>query len=295
MLIRKRASLKAALTVQENVIAEFAINSAYDHEKLFLRLERIITIFPMFDQLQTDIESLTDQEEAQLNIEERQTFEDRYFSLVANCKVLLKNSEFNPDVQIFQEVQQPLFPSQNNCCAQNESIKLPEIKLPTFNGDVTKWRYFSDLVFDLIINNPSLKDSAKFFHLHSCLSPNLQQAIANIPQSANNFSVAWKFLMSRYDNPRLLVNAHIEQMFNPPRYIPGSSSSLRSLVDHVKANLASLRALNLSVSIEDLFVQKIVLDHLDIETLKIWEQQSLIDSVSTLDNLLDFIENGLGF
>ena len=96
--------------------------------------------------------------------------------------------------------------------------------------------------------------------------------------------------MSRYDNPRLLVNTHVEQIFIPPHYILGSASSLRSSIDHVKANLASLRALKLSFSIEDLFVQKIVLDHLDIETLKIWEQQSLIDSVSTLDNLLDFVE-----
>ena len=142
---------------------------------------------------------------------------------------------------------------------------------------------------DLIINNSSLRDSSKCFHLHSCLSPALHQAISNIPQSANNFSVAWNFLVARYDNPRLLVNAHVEQIFNPV-YQPGSAASLRSLVDHVNANLTSLRSLDLLVPIEDLLIQKILLDHFDVEMLKVWEQQSSVDVVPTLRELLDFIE-----
>ena len=65
------------------------------------------------------------------------------------------------------------------------------------------------------------------------------------------------FLTSRYDNPRLLVKAHVEQIFNPPAHQPGSAASLRSLVDHINTNLASLRAFELSVPIEDLLIQKI--------------------------------------
>ena len=237
--------------------------------------DHITTIYPKFDDIQTEIESL----EENLDTAERQVFGDRYFKLVASCRTLLQESQFDPGFQVLKEVQSP---SQDNHNVQQDSIKLPEIKLPVFD--------FRDLVFNLIINNPSLKDSAKFFHLHTCLAPNLQQAIANIPQSANNFSVTWKFLTSKCDNPRLLVNAHVEQIFNPPHYTPGSASSLRLLVDHIKANLALLRTLSLAVSIVDLFVQKIVLDHLDIETLKIWEQQSSVDSVPTLDDLLNFIE-----
>ena len=111
---------------------------------------------------------------------------------------------------------------------------------------MTKWHYFRDLVSELVINNPSLKDSTKFFHLHNCLAPNLQQAIANILNQPTTFQSPGSFLPP--------VNAHVEQIFNPPHYTPGSASSLRSLVDHIKANLSSLRILSLSVSIEDLLV-----------------------------------------
>ena len=285
-LIRKRASLKAMLTVQETFFLNFTVGSIEEHELLIARLDYINGVLPRFDDIQSDIESLDEQFET----DERQLFEDRFFKLVARCRALLRESPFNPDFQIVQEAQHIPSPSQDTHCTQRESIKLPEIKLPTFDGDLIKWRYFRDLVSELIINNSSLLDSSKFFHLNSCLSPNLQQALSNIPQSANNFSVAWRFLTSRYDNPRLQVNAHVDQIFNPPRFTPGSASSLRSLVDHVKANLASLRSLSLSVSLEDLFVQKILLDQLDIETLKIWEQQSPVDSVPNLDDLLNFIE-----
>ena len=257
-LIRRRANLKAALTVQEGVVFNFSIDSLDDHNQLSLRLEHITGIYPRFDDVQIEIELLEGVEE--IDMTERQNFEDRFFKITARCKTLLQESQFNPDTQVFQEAQQLPFPPQDSHCTQHESVKLPEIKLPVFDGDLTKWRYFRDLVSELIINNISLKDSSKFFHLNSCLSPNLQQALANIPQSANNFSVAWRFLTSRYDNPRLQVNSHVNQIFNPPRYTSGSASSLRSLVDHVKANLASLRSLSFSVSLEDLFMQKIILD-----------------------------------
>mgnify|MGYP000362555458 CR=1 FL=1 len=46
----------------------------------------------------------------------------------------------------------------------------------------------------------------------------------------------------------------------------------------------------MSIPTEHSLVQKIILDHLDFDTHKIWEQQSSVDSVPTLDDLLNFIE-----
>ena len=88
-LVRRRASFKAALTVQENFLADFSITSAHDYEKVVSRLERIPTIFNKYDEVQTEIESLEEQDQAQPELIERQEFEDRYFNLVANCKILL--------------------------------------------------------------------------------------------------------------------------------------------------------------------------------------------------------------
>ena len=58
-----------------------------------------------------EIESL--EEEEQVDTSERQNFEDRYFNLVANCRILLHESQFDPGLQILQEAQ-PSSPSQDN-------------------------------------------------------------------------------------------------------------------------------------------------------------------------------------
>ena len=169
-------------------------------------------------------------------------------------------------------------------------LKLPEIKLPTFDGDIRNWQQFRDLVGDLIINNPNLRDSTKFFHLYSCLAPSIRQCLSSIPQSASNFVVAWETLSKRYDNPRLLVNAHVSELFRPPQYRVNSSYSLRALVDHVQVNVAALRALRLTVSLEDLLISQLILNCLDADTLRAWEQHAAIDSVPSLRALLEFLE-----
>ena len=62
--------------------------------------------------------------------------------------MLLHQSQYDSGFRGFQEVHSPV-PTHDNQCSQQDSIKLPKIKLPTFNDDITKWRYFRNLVFDL--------------------------------------------------------------------------------------------------------------------------------------------------
>ena len=61
LLVRKRASLKATLTVQEAFFTNFAVNSIDDHELLSSRLYYITNILPRFDDIQTEIESLDEE------------------------------------------------------------------------------------------------------------------------------------------------------------------------------------------------------------------------------------------
>mgnify|MGYP000518833627 CR=1 FL=1 len=138
--------MKATLTIQENFLLDFVISSIDEHESLVARLDHLINILPKFDEVQTEIESL----EEEFETDEKQNFEDRYFKLVAKCRALLRESQFDPGIQILQEVQQPPSHSQDCHHIQHESIKLPEIKLPIFDGDMTKWHYICDFVSKLI-------------------------------------------------------------------------------------------------------------------------------------------------
>ena len=57
-LITKRASFKAALTIQQNAVVDFTINSLDEYNQLALRLEHITNIYPRFDDVQIKIQSL---------------------------------------------------------------------------------------------------------------------------------------------------------------------------------------------------------------------------------------------
>uniref|UniRef100_A0A8D8WUG5 Uncharacterized protein n=1 Tax=Cacopsylla melanoneura TaxID=428564 RepID=A0A8D8WUG5_9HEMI len=48
-------------------------------------------------------------------------------------------------------------------------VKLPELNLPIFAGDVTEWLSFSHSFQSLIIQNPELSDTQRFIYLKSCL------------------------------------------------------------------------------------------------------------------------------
>ena len=102
-LIRKRASLKATLTVQETFFLNFTVSSIDEHELLVSRLDYVNSILPRFDEIQTALESL----EEEFEVDERQIFENRFFRLVAKCRALLRESQFNPDIQVFQAIQKP--------------------------------------------------------------------------------------------------------------------------------------------------------------------------------------------
>lgn len=89
-------------------------------------------------------------------------------------------------------------------------VKLPSIKLPTFNGDYGNWLEFKALFKALVDENVSLSPIQKFYHL----SDEPKKIIAKLDTTATNYVVAWKTLKERYENkgliPSLNKESHIE-------------------------------------------------------------------------------------
>ena len=92
-LVRKRTSLKTALTAQENFFINFNIESLKDYKQISSRLEQIKTIYPKFNEIQFELESIDPESDPT----EREHFERHYFELIAHCETLLHDSQFNPD------------------------------------------------------------------------------------------------------------------------------------------------------------------------------------------------------
>ncbi|XP_011313446.1 uncharacterized protein [Fopius arisanus] len=92
---------------------------------------------------------------------------------------------------------------------------LPEIALPKFSGIYQEWRPWRDLFQSLVGNHQDIPGIERMHYLRLCLSGEPLKLISNLPVSENSFRIAWRTLVDRYENKRLLIAAHLDQLLNP--------------------------------------------------------------------------------
>ncbi|XP_062538987.1 uncharacterized protein LOC134207279 [Armigeres subalbatus] len=96
---------------------------------------------------------------------------------------------------------------------QQMRVKLPEIKLPTFDGTIKEWPSFRDSFQSLIASNMQLSDVDKFSYLLSSLSKEAKRVVEVIEVTSDNYAVAWELLEKRYENKYLIVKSYVEALF----------------------------------------------------------------------------------
>lgn len=278
-LKRSRAAYKGKLTIfvkyftntqQKQLTAEDVID-------LECRTEDLQVVYKKFDKIQTKIEAVSPDTDAQL--EKRQEFEEVYFSYLAKAKFLIQS--LKPDSKGIPSPQPVPQPQQSDL---NDFIKLPEIILPTFSGEFKDWLEFRE-TFDALINASSLKPIQKYKYLRSCLRDGALEVVNSVEYTGEKYALAWSLLCQRYNNTRLLVNNHLKSLFETAAIKAESASALRSLIDNITKHLRCLRSLNIPTNEWDHVVIYFMSAKLPTNLQKKWEER--IDS-NELPSLQDF-------
>ena len=170
------------------------------------------------------------------------------------------------------------------------NVKLPDINLPTFDGNYSSWITFRDIFTAIVIDNKQLSGISKFFYLNSSLQGEPKACISNLPASEVNFTVASNILLDRYDNVRLIATDRIQRLFSPPTLDPRSHTSLRHLLDYFTSNVHALEALDLPVSLDKLLLSQLLLNNLNLQLISDWEAESIVDTGPSFEDLLVFLE-----
>lgn len=118
-------------------------------------------------------------------------------------------------------------------------VKLAAITIPTFTGSST----FYDIFLALINLNDNLTPIEKFFYLRSSLNGKAVYCIQNLETTASNYELAWISLISRYNNKKLLIQSHVEGIFDLDKVIENSPSILRKLSDSLRGHISALKTL----------------------------------------------------
>ncbi|KAM3967335.1 uncharacterized protein ACR2FA_011675 [Aphomia sociella] len=164
----------------------------------------------------------------------------------------------------------------NMCSNSNnnslQSIKLPTISLPTFDGRYETWIEFRDIFLSLVHNSNEISDIQKFHYLKSSLKGSAELVIDSLAFSSSNYMVAWELLLNRYNNSSLLVHNHVKALFTIQKLSKESPHSLRRLIDIILRNLRALKILGEPTEYWDTLIIFIITSKLDETTEREWEQ-----------------------
>lgn len=157
---------------------------------------------------------------------------------------------------------------------QDLNIKLPHIQLPTFTGHYDDWPTYNDIFTSLVHHNITLSKVQKLHYLKASVADEAASLLKHISVTESNYEQAWDILKQRYGNKKLIVNSLLRRLFQQPKINTPNAIQLKRLLDTTTECLSSLQNLNLPVESWDLIIIYIIVQRLDPETHKAWEEYS---------------------
>lgn len=168
-------------------------------------------------------------------------------------------------------------------------IQLPKIQIPKFDGDLLRWIAFRDTYKSLIHDNVRLSDIEKYHYLISAVSGSAGAVVRTISLSNSNYEFAWKALNDRFDNPRLIMNSHLDKLFSFGTLRSPSLNDLKNFLDTFHENIAAFRSFD-APDKEGFLLFYIASRVLDSSTKCLFESQRNSDTLPVIDELLKFVQ-----
>ncbi|CAG9132562.1 unnamed protein product [Plutella xylostella] len=287
-LIKKRGSCKAKLTQFKSYLE--IINSAQSlshlqKTELTVRLSKIEEMYTEYDSIQCDLENLSPIPDEQYK--ERELFEAEYYRAVAAAREVVDSGSAEG-----VHASSASGSGETVVTGGQSHIKLPIIQLPSFSGRYQEWIEFHDTYLSLIHTNSSIPKINKFHYLRAALKESAALVIHSLEFSAENYEVAWQLLCDRYNNTRLLVNNHIQSLFNIDPIGKESAKNIRHIIDTMNKNLRALKSLKLPTDHWDILIIHLVCSKLDRQTARQWEEcRNTLKDLPSIEDFNRFLNN----
>ncbi|XP_055605188.1 uncharacterized protein LOC129753394 [Uranotaenia lowii] len=276
-------------------------NPERDECQISSRLEALEPVYGEFHEVRSKIEMIVyeseekkakelygdakDEAEAQREEENDElllSFEDRFFRLKgALTKLQLRRQQLSKANEI----------SNHQHVTVGSRIKLPEIRLPSFSGNLSEWVSFRDSFRTLIHNNEQLAPMEKFTYLKSSLSSEALKEILSIELSDANYSVAWEILTERYENKKLIVKTYLDALFCLEPIRKEGYESINNLITEFEKNLMMLQKVGEDTDGWSTILAHMLCSRLDSVTLRNWETQHNSKEVPKYEDMRKFLRN----
>ncbi|XP_067207877.1 uncharacterized protein [Linepithema humile] len=266
----KRKTIKSSLTRHKNALENFDVTQDSRHD-ITERKKKLSDLWDLFDNVQSRIELLENQEPSTSNNDElliqqeqhRTNFESTYFNLMSRCESFLEYfSQLDAQAsRIHENVVRGPTPRESR-------VRLPKIERPVFSGSYDNWYSYQNVFEKLIHDNESLTDIEKFHYLRSSLKDKTAEIIKSIETTTDNYNDAWAAIKERFDNKRWIIHKHIRAIFAVPTLSKENHGLLRELLDTILKHLRALKALKKPTDAWDDLIIHIIVSKLDPTTGK---------------------------
>lgn len=287
----RRGQLKAQLTRFLNHLENVDKNKDFNRTELKCRREKIEDVWQEFEQVQSAIEMLLNEEENEDATTYRVDFEETYFKAISKCEDMMVGKNKESENVIVTIPQGTTSSASGFCCNNsNAAIQLAAVNIPTFSGVYSEWPTFYDIFGALVHTNDRINDIQRFFHLRGSLSGEAAQVIQGIETTAANYSIAWESLIARYNNKKVLIQTHTRGLYELSA-ITEDSKQLRRLIDKLNCHINALESLGENPRGWGSMLIHLITSKLDISTIKAWETIASKNEIPPIHALIQFLEN----
>lgn len=180
--------------------------------------------------------------------------------------------------------------SQNNSY-DNVNVRLPKISLPQFDGKFEDWQSFYDSFNAMVIENSRLRSVEKFNYLKASIKGDAAKVISSISITENSFETAWNLLLERFDNKAILIQQHLNAIFDLESLKREDYTLLRKLIDDAMKHIKALELLSVPIESWDTILIFILKKKLDNSTKRQWGMENQETVLPTLVTFRKFIIN----
>lgn len=286
---RAERVLKRSIAKRDAIVAQISLLHDLAH-----KVENNVEILPLFRARKRDIDTLRTQflaeQDGIFDLLLQLQREDEYHKIHVPIGEILSD-QYYLIIAISDAMQGDLtqIPLAGDRIREGSHIQLPKIKIPSFNGDLLAWISFRDVFKSLVHDNIALSNVEKFHYLLSAITAGAGAVIRSIPLSDSNYEVAWKALEDRFDNKRLIINAHLDKIFSFPPLKSASLNDLKLFLDTLKENIGALQGFNIPNK-EGYIMFYIAFRLLDSSTKCQFESQHKTGDLPVIDDLLRFVQ-----
>ena len=278
-LRRKRSTLTRQLNSFIKFIDAACETDTYNPIEIEIRIQTIDSQWMHLVEIQGELEQRDGSELANAEVAER-----HYFSARSRAEQLLRNKRGSDSPR------QQINPSPATTTYASVSSKLPELRLPTFDGTIENWPSFFDSFTSMIDLHEGLTPVQKLHYLRTALTGKAAMCIQSLATTDANYASAIEMLKRKFSCKRRILLRLCEALHNLPKINDDCPTKIGEFVALFNQHLCALRNLGEPITSWNSMLVTIITSKMSPNIIWNWELTLKDNEMLPYLDLLDFLE-----